>query len=942
MPGEETKRTKASPVPSPNMGKKLVQTRLPFKILSPGGTNKSDGTPKRRLSSPVTEDRAPKVLKTTEDEEVECVEDAEEFSDPDAIIVIHDEESLERNNRKDSKNVEGGSSEEKDKSSEGNENNDEEDSKGILIKFPFARKNKGGEVREPEPKKPRGRRKKSKKEGKKEDPEEKKPEVEEKKEESEVVGISVEDPEGEVAQNDSKPHEEEVIEIPENLEEKIPEEESKKEDEQEVEKSSEDDKDSGTAASEEDSGEEKSNDIEMICDEKLSRSSDGDNQASSVETPPRKRAKEECKTPSQPEDSVKKLTPKQLERQKEMEKRRQERLAEKLSRKKKQEEEKEQKRKEKEEQKKKEKEEKEEQKKKEKEEKEKKRLAELEAKNEEKRAKEEEKRQKEEEKRQKEEEKKKKDEEKRQKEEEKRKKEEEKKEAAKRASDNFMKFFKPKSKPSPATPATEDKENSAADVKTSGPRFMPFCVKPDMRLAPNIRRSLRDDEKTLLDRVLSECPDQEKLYLKELNTQDRAPGKSGKTWPQEDDSDEDVQLLDDEGQKIEEIKPTIKYRVKFLSFHENQRPPYYGTWRKKNVKLSARNPFAKDEKIFDYEVDSDDEWEEEEPGESLHGSDDEKDKESEDDYEVDNDFFVPHGHLSDEEMQNEDEMDEDNSPEMQKAKLKLLQQEFADEMKKKTEKLKPRLIGCVWQSESGEKPPSCSEVIWRLLSASKMLFSGPIILKGDSVSSSASPSRDDDTPAPVSVKKRKKLHEDDVKSLIQLVHGNCHNGRFLVEEFLATRAKQKEGQEVGEVTKVGLKRKLREVAEWKVCPEAGVMQGRMCWYVHPEIREKYGLQDLTLPNTWKYTLPPNKRIEEIPMDQIPMPVPVEKDAAGDQEEKILPPKKKVALLMSVPRGQAFSPTTKNQLISQFLKKPKPEEEKPPAQESAPTEIIELD
>lgn len=43
-------------------------------------------------------------------------------------------------------------------------------------------------------------------------------------------------------------------------------------------------------------------------------------------------------------------------------------------------------------------------------------------------------------------------------------------------------------------------------------------------------------------------------------------------------------------------------------------------------------------------MDSDSEWEEEEPGESLHGSDDEKEKdESEDDYEVDNDFFVPHG-----------------------------------------------------------------------------------------------------------------------------------------------------------------------------------------------------------------------------------------------------------------------------------------------------------
>jgi len=50
-------------------------------------------------------------------------------------------------------------------------------------------------------------------------------------------------------------------------------------------------------------------------------------------------------------------------------------------------------------------------------------------------------------------------------------------------------------------------------------------------------------------------------------------------------------------------------------------------------------------------VDSDEEWEEEEPGESLHGSDDEKEKEEEDDYDIDNDFFVPHGYLSEDEAQ---------------------------------------------------------------------------------------------------------------------------------------------------------------------------------------------------------------------------------------------------------------------------------------------------
>lgn len=53
-------------------------------------------------------------------------------------------------------------------------------------------------------------------------------------------------------------------------------------------------------------------------------------------------------------------------------------------------------------------------------------------------------------------------------------------------------------------------------------------------------------------------------------------------------------------------------------------------------------------------MDSDEEWEDE-PGESVDGSDDEK--EPEDDYEVDNDVFVPHGYLSDEEAQNDDALD---------------------------------------------------------------------------------------------------------------------------------------------------------------------------------------------------------------------------------------------------------------------------------------------
>lgn len=60
--------------------------------------------------------------------------------------------------------------------------------------------------------------------------------------------------------------------------------------------------------------------------------------------------------------------------------------------------------------------------------------------------------------------------------------------------------------------------------------------------------------------------------------------------------------------------------------------------------------------MFDYEIDSDDEWEEEDPGESIHGTDNEE--EPEDDYDIDNDVFVPHGYLSDEEGQDHDNDDD--------------------------------------------------------------------------------------------------------------------------------------------------------------------------------------------------------------------------------------------------------------------------------------------
>lgn len=259
-------------------------------------------------------------------------------------------------------------------------------------------------------------------------------------------------------------------------------------------------------------------------------------------------------------------------------------------------------------------------------------------------------------------------------------------------------------------------------------------------------------------------------------------------------------------------------------------------------------------------MDSDDEWEEEEPGESLHGSDDEKDVDPEEDYEVDNDFFVPHGHLSDEEMQAEDDIMDDNSPETQKAKLKIMQQEFAAEMKKKTEKIKPRLIGCLWENGPGEGP-ECSAVIWEILKARAMLFDPeePIsftVQKSDPDSNHTTPLKEKE---PTERKpKQIKLVDEGVKELITLIHGCALNRKFLIKEFLAYWGKRRDEGEINvpQYAPDSIRTKILEVASWRPCPDEGPMQNKMCWYVNKEALVKHGLIDLKVPTGWEFILKP--------------------------------------------------------------------------------------
>ena len=64
----------------------------------------------------------------------------------------------------------------------------------------------------------------------------------------------------------------------------------------------------------------------------------------------------------------------------------------------------------------------------------------------------------------------------------------------------------------------------------------------------------------------------------------------------------------------------VDSRMKVLSFHEDYRPPYKGTFSKASSVLRGRNPFEKDHNMFNYDYDSEGEWEEGD-GEGSHEHD---------------------------------------------------------------------------------------------------------------------------------------------------------------------------------------------------------------------------------------------------------------------------------------------------------------------------------
>lgn len=380
----------------------------------------------------------------------------------------------------------------------------------------------------------------------------------------------------------------------------------------------------------------------------------------------------------------------------------------------------------------------------------------------------------------------------------------------------FANFFVPK-KTSIDNVSSDDKKQDASST------FMPFEVKSDMRLAPLCRRFLSDEAKEALTKILEVQSKTKSSYLNEIKNS-KTLGKSENTWPYEEQ--DDVVIIEetdaDLGQSILEQKPEArKMRVKFLHFRENRRPPYYGTWRKTSKSVKPRCPLAQDKEYFNYEIDSDDEWEEEDPGESIRGSDDEdKENDSGNEYEEDNEFFVPHGHLSEDEL--DDEENATFSPESHKVKLKLLKSEFDEEMKLKTQKIKPRLIGCIWYDKNDSIE---DEAIHRYLKPFSILHNENIVIK---------------TRNELSIEHKNRnikimLDKEHVRDYLKLIDGNKTKRKAIVDEF----SKQLQEKDVV-IKKSNLIKYFKMMAEWKKIPQdSSNKKTEFCWCVNDEYKKEY-------------------------------------------------------------------------------------------------------
>ncbi|XP_060934415.1 chromatin assembly factor 1 subunit A [Limanda limanda] len=365
-------------------------------------------------------------------------------------------------------------------------------------------------------------------------------------------------------------------------------------------------------------------------------------------------------------------------------------------------------------------------------------------------------------------------------------------------------------------------------------KFAPFEIKGHMSLAPLCRVQCADSVLEDLDRCLLN-PSNNLNGLKDWIG--KKPRQSGPTKRRRTDALGESIILD--GPKPEGVPDRKRYGpMKLLRFHENYRPAYWGTWSKKSTQISPRCPLTQDKDLLDYEVDSDEEWEEEEPGESLSHSEGEDEEEGGEDDDDNDGFYVPHGYLSDDEVALEEESgDQEN----QKLRQKLKAREWDELMstKKKMKVLEPVVRGCMWE---GEGPGL------ELLQAYALCLVEPLPKADTSLSADE-------------LSQKCQREAQWLSQLLPLLHGNVNSSKVIITEYqefcrqqsssssLSSPSKPSSPQSSTEniPTRIHVKRLIKSNAVYEKRSTH-----RRCWYVHTEVLSRLGQEALPLPCQWTY------------------------------------------------------------------------------------------
>ncbi|XP_051551459.1 chromatin assembly factor 1 subunit A-like [Myxocyprinus asiaticus] len=408
-------------------------------------------------------------------------------------------------------------------------------------------------------------------------------------------------------------------------------------------------------------------------------------------------------------------------------------------------------------------------------------------------------------------------EEKRKKEEEKRLKEE--KERIKAEKAEITRFLqKPKTQLAPKT------------LASACGKFAPFEIREYMFLAPLTRVQCEDAVLEELDHYLAQ-PDSTLNGLKDWMS--HKPRRSGPTRPRCIDAGSDCLVVSESLKENDGVPERRRFgRMKLLHFHDNYRPAYWGTWSKKSACISPRCPLRQDKELLDYEVDSDEEWEEDEPGESLSHSEGDDDDEGGDDDDDDDGFFVPHGYLSEGEGALEDE--EGGDPEKQKVRQRMKAREWENELlsKGKVKVLEAVVRGCLWE---GKEPPL------DLLQPYAVCILEPLPR--------------DESCTPEQDVSRQQRNEKLLSQLLPLLHGNVNSSKIIISEFLEFCRQQTSSPTETPLSstenvppRIHIRRLIKENAVY----EKRSTYRRCCWYVHAEVLARYSQEALPVPCQWTY------------------------------------------------------------------------------------------